>query len=150
MIKYFMLLILLIVGFSSNATDLIYGIGSYHYDRSLEMHEVNPALGIQTDDGFSLIYVTKNSINKPSIQVSFSEKMVKLQDLSIGYRVGIATGYNDKTYYREHRFYEAPSYNYKGILPIIALELEYKMFSNVYSVLDITQSTLFYGIKYTL
>lgn len=106
-----------------NAADLylIAGGFSKHFDPAGQ-NEIHPSIGIQYDN-FSVIYVQNNSIEKQSIQVSWSNDFYQSDWVNIGYRLGLATGYETGTKFDNNkRTYHGVDWGH-GIAPIAAIEL---------------------------
>ena len=89
----------------ANSVEMIYGgfskhIGVHEYDYEGETHklnEVNPAIGIETEDGYG-IAVMKNSYYKTSVLISkgWTTPIESWGDKwALGARIGAVTGYKD-------------------------------------------------------
>lgn len=134
----------------SEASSLIVGGLSYHYDRSHYKNEVNPAIGFE-HKGFSVIYISKNSIEQPSIQLSYGEPFYEKGWGSVGYRYGIATGYKSGQVFNSGKSSYDGFEIGGGVLPFAALELTIN--TPVRGLSVVMDSTLFvtmFGFKYTL
>lgn len=135
---------------SANATSLIVGGLSYHYDRGAEMNEVNPAIGIE-HKGFSAIYVHNNSVEQKSVQITYGDEFWQGSWWSVGYRIGVASGYKDGQVYADGKKTLDSLDMGGGIMPLAALEFTVKTpIPNLSLVSDVTPYVVMTGFKYTL
>lgn len=148
--KFLFFTTVLAMSASANATSLIFGGLSYHFDRSDMMHEVNPSVGIE-HKGFSAIYVAENSVEQKSVQLTYSGIFKQLEWGSVGYRVGVASGYKRGQIYADGKKRLESWDMGGGIAPLAALELSVKTpIPNLDLVTDITPFVVMAGFKYNL
>ena len=135
---------------SADATSMIVGGLSYHYDRSSMTNEVNPAIGVEYN-GFSVIYADKNSIEQKSVQLSYGDTFYNYWWGSIGYRVGVASGYKKGQLYANGEKYFNGFEIAGGIAPLAALEFTINTgIPNLQLVTDVTPSVIMAAFKYNL
>jgi len=101
------------------ADKLILGGFSEHHGSPVALNEFHPAIGIEKNNFEYAIY--KNSIEKTSFAFSLIKKPFSVFSFDFGYRIGIATGYDDKPI----KGYDARNYTdklvFNGLKPQIQL-----------------------------
>lgn len=145
-------LALALVFASSNAiadsANLIIGGFSKHYKND-EMNEKHPAIGVEIDN-FSIVYTSKNSINKPSAQLAYSDTFYNYGIFDVGYRVGLMTGYRYGTKYANNRWYDGVDLG-AGIAPLAAIDISVDTpIPSVKFVTSVTPSVTLFGLKIEL
>jgi len=126
---------------------LLSGAFSKHYDYSGQ-NEKHPSVGIQYNQ-FSAIYVEKNSIENPSVQVAYGDNFYTSKWIDFGYRLGLATGYQTGTVFNEgKRTYYGFDMGH-GIIPIIAAEITiHTPIPNFSIAIDALPNAVAFGSKY--
>ena len=112
-----------LISFGATADDFYFITGAFskHYSYAGQ-NETHPSVGIQYNN-FSAIYIEKNSIENQSIQIAYGDNFVKSKWIDLGYRIGIATGYQDGTVFDNgRRTYFGRDLGY-GVIPIVAAEI---------------------------
>lgn len=123
---------------------------SKHY-KDDDQNEVHPSIGIEYD-GFSVIYVEKNSIDQKSVQVAYSDNWYESNYVDFGYRVGLASGYKKGTLYDDgNRYYNGFEFGSTGLIPIIAAEVTiHTPVPNFHVVMDVSTNVTMFGFKYKI
>lgn len=111
---------------AGSAADIIAGFGSYHVDRSARFNEVNPGIGVR-GERFSAIYIHENSIEKPSLQLTYDKKIFEIEKIktTFGVRLGLASGYRRGTAYSGDKIYQGNRFEIgdSGIVPMYAIDI---------------------------
>lgn len=150
--KYLLCVLLFVCSFVY-ANEGLYIVGggiSKHY-KDDQQNEVHPSIGLEYD-GMSILYTSKNSIEKESFQISYSDNFWESSVVDIGYRIGIATGYSYGTkYHNNERYYDGYEIGNTGLLPIVALEFTLHTFiPNFQLVADVAPTVTMFGFKYKI
>ena len=136
--------------FANDSEDLrVYlGAKSYHYDRGLELNEINPSIGVEYKD-FSVMYVHKNSYENKSVYAMWTPEFYKTNNsnynIELGIAVGFATGYNFKEEYNGKTY--TNGYMVGNLLPVIGLTSTYK-FKNVGLNMLVTPAVSMWSVSY--
>lgn len=103
------LIILLFIPSLVNADKLILGGFSKHLGYPVPLNESHPAIGIEKNNTEYVFY--HNSLNRTSFAITKLNRKPITDNVSYGFRVGIATGYNDFT----TTGYDGKSYSMRGM-----------------------------------
>lgn len=138
--------------FGVNAADVaILGGGvSYHF-KSAGQNQVHPSIGIQVDN-FSVIYTSKNSIELPSFQVTYSDAFYESDTVDFGYRIGVATGYRKGHEYNDGKHhYNGVEIGSTGLLPLATITTTFHTsIPKLDLVADTALNVIMFGFKYNL
>ncbi|QEG09105.1 antimicrobial peptide resistance and lipid A acylation protein PagP [Aeromonas phage 4_4572] len=135
---------------AASEASIIFGGVSYHFNRQYEYHETNPSIGIEYK-GFSAIYVAQNSVEKKSIQLTYTHNFIEESWYSVGVRAGFASGYKQGDWYADGKKYVRSMDLGNGIVPYAALEVGLVTpIPNLNFMVDVNPQVVIFGFKYNL